>query len=222
MRALAPRGFTIEQIADIDEVLSWQDPERVAAIREQTRIRVQNHRARNACNAVTDVTSVTPLPLDKKNPPHPLKDLIPAPPCVPAASEAFASFWAKYPITNSKKAALKAFESALKRAPVETIMAGLDRYLAKQDNAHWAYAATWLNGDRWNDQHTSKPLPQAPRPPGGRQTLEEAIQNLEERRNGSVAANGHSDWNDDQRPGRVIEHEAGEPHFDLRPRLQRL
>lgn len=54
-----------------------------------------------------------------------------------------------------KKDAERAFSKALRRAPFETILAGAERYrvaMSGIDPAHIAHAATWLNGDRWEDQ----------------------------------------------------------------------
>jgi len=61
-------------------------------------------------------------------------------------------FWPAYPNKVAKPAALKAYLRARKRASLETIMAGLERYANKTDDRHWANGATWLNNDRWEDQ----------------------------------------------------------------------
>jgi hypothetical protein len=66
----------------------------------------------------------------------------------------FDEFWNVYPRKVSKRAALKAFESALARATHDEILAGAIRF-ANDPNLPPAefipYPTTWLNGDRWGD-----------------------------------------------------------------------
>lgn len=66
----------------------------------------------------------------------------------------FEEFWNVYPRKVSKRAALKAFESALARATHDEILAGAIRF-AHDPNLPPAefipYPTTWLNGDRWGD-----------------------------------------------------------------------
>jgi hypothetical protein len=66
----------------------------------------------------------------------------------------FDEFWNVYPRKVSKRAALKAFESALGRATHDEILAGAIRF-ANDPNLPPAefipYPTTWLNGDRWGD-----------------------------------------------------------------------
>jgi len=66
----------------------------------------------------------------------------------------FEEFWNVYPRKVSKRAAMKAFESALTRATFDDILAGTIRYandpnLPPQEFV--PYPTTWLNGDRWGD-----------------------------------------------------------------------
>ena len=66
----------------------------------------------------------------------------------------FDEFWNVFPRKVSKRAALKAFESALARATHDEILAGAIRF-ANDPNLPPAefipYPTTWLNGDRWGD-----------------------------------------------------------------------
>lgn len=75
----------------------------------------------------------------------------------------FDRFWAIFPRHEAKGAARKAFASALRRADVETILAGAQRYRDDPnlpDEARFIpHPTTWLNQDRWEDD----PLP--PRSP---------------------------------------------------------
>lgn len=71
----------------------------------------------------------------------------------------FEQFWSVYPRRTSKRAAIKAFESAMGRASVDDILAGAIRF-ANDPNLPQGefipYPTTWLNGDRWEDG----PLPE--------------------------------------------------------------
>ena len=66
----------------------------------------------------------------------------------------FGRFWDIYPRRDGKKKAQEAFEKALKKTDIETILAGVTRYVAflKTTTQQTAMAATWLNGERWNDE----------------------------------------------------------------------
>lgn len=55
----------------------------------------------------------------------------------------------------------------MKRVPMDDLMAGLRRYVAKTDDRPWSNPATWLNQDRWDDQPAPVPRNRAP-PPSGR------------------------------------------------------
>jgi len=62
-------------------------------------------------------------------------------------------FWPAYPHKVAKPNALKAFLRARKRAPLNEILAGLERYKSsKPPDISWAHPATWLNADRWADE----------------------------------------------------------------------
>lgn len=77
----------------------------------------------------------------------PVKDLDPM----------FERFWDAYPRKSAKGTARKAWSRASLRADPETIIAGAERYAADGNrlDEFTAHAATWLNGDRWEDD----PLP---------------------------------------------------------------
>lgn len=74
----------------------------------------------------------------------------------------FGAFWTLYPNKVGKRAAEKAYESAIRRADPKVILDGLHRYAAKQDDRPWCNPATWLNQDRWEDQAPA-PINQKPR-----------------------------------------------------------
>lgn len=65
--------------------------------------------------------------------------------------DAFEEFWQAYPKKADKRAALRAWERALKRADREQILAGAVRYAAdpNREDEFTKNAATWLNADAW-------------------------------------------------------------------------
>ena len=70
----------------------------------------------------------------------------------------FDDFWLHYPRKVCKKDARKAYDRAIKSVSHERIMEGLQTYLAnKPAYADWCHAATWLNGERWEDEYDAKP-----------------------------------------------------------------
>ena len=72
----------------------------------------------------------------------------------------FEDFWIAFPEKRAKAAARKAFARALKRATVQQIAEGLQRYRdTKPEDVSWCYPATWLNQDRWLDE----PAPPVPK-----------------------------------------------------------
>lgn len=70
----------------------------------------------------------------------------------PAALREFDAFWSLYPNKVGKREVEKAFVKALSRASFDTIMAGLQRYVAKTDDRPWCNPTTFLNQNRWEDQ----------------------------------------------------------------------
>lgn len=67
----------------------------------------------------------------------------------------FDQFWREYPRKVGKGAARKAFLKAIRVAPFERILAGLERYKAEisgREMRYVAHPASWLNGERWDDE----------------------------------------------------------------------
>jgi hypothetical protein len=72
----------------------------------------------------------------------------------PSENSQFERFWVAYPKRVARRVAAKAFAAALKRADVETIIAGALRYAterASEDPKFTKHPSTWLNGDCWED-----------------------------------------------------------------------
>ena len=88
-------------------------------------------------------------------------------------SDMFTEFWNEYPRKSDKRAALKAFKSALNRASFEDILAGAIRH-ANDPNLpepkYIKHPATWLNADSWENE----PLPPDPIRQKQREKEEEA------------------------------------------------
>jgi hypothetical protein len=69
----------------------------------------------------------------------------------------FAQFWAIYPKKDDKPLAKRSFEKALKRATLDIILAGAERYRddPNRENLFTKNPSTWLNADAWEND----PLP---------------------------------------------------------------
>jgi hypothetical protein len=71
-------------------------------------------------------------------------------------NEQFNQFWAIYPRKKGKGQAIKAFEKALLKTDLETIVAGVQAYMEHEDMCDpqfIAHPTTWLNGERWEDEY---------------------------------------------------------------------
>ena len=82
-----------------------------------------------------------------------------SPPSDPAPSYPadFEEFWEHYPRKSDKRAALKAWQKAIRRASNDVLIAGAIRYAQdpNREDAFTKHGSTWLNADGWlND-----PLP---------------------------------------------------------------
>lgn len=67
----------------------------------------------------------------------------------------FDDFWSVVPRKVAKGAAEKAWAKAVKKAPPETIIAGMRVYARSregEDPTYTAHPATWLNAERWTDE----------------------------------------------------------------------
>ena len=68
----------------------------------------------------------------------------------------FEEFWSRYPRKTGKGQARKAFDSAMKKATFDELMAGLDKFVSSSQGTETrfiAHASTWLNGERWLDEY---------------------------------------------------------------------
>lgn len=67
----------------------------------------------------------------------------------------FADFYDAYPRKEAKRKAEQAWRAATKRADPAAIMAGLKRFPFSEDRRFVPLPASWLNADRWADQHAA-------------------------------------------------------------------
>ena len=73
---------------------------------------------------------------------------------IESVKELFDEFWKEYPRKSDKRAALKAFRSALTRAKFEEILAGAIKFASDPNLPEQQYIkhpATWLNADAWEN-----------------------------------------------------------------------
>jgi hypothetical protein len=71
----------------------------------------------------------------------------------PKRGSRFDRFWRAYPHKVGKRVAEQAFGKALRRASLDEILAGLERYKAtKPPERNWCNPLTFLNEDRWLDE----------------------------------------------------------------------
>lgn len=78
--------------------------------------------------------------------------------------DGFAQFWAAYPRKVAKKDALRAWEQLRpSRELRETLLAAIQQQLASdqwQNPQYIPYPATWLRGERWLDQLSTRRVSQ--------------------------------------------------------------
>ena len=77
----------------------------------------------------------------------------------PIAAGDFDSFWALYPRKLEKKAARKAYQTALKTTSPEDLLSGLTNYCEEikrngTETRFIKHCTTWLNQGCWEDDHT--------------------------------------------------------------------
>jgi len=76
---------------------------------------------------------------------------------VASANVGFDDFWIAYPRKVAKGAARRAFTQALKLASAEEIIAGAQTFAQhvrseQTEPKYIPHPATWLNGERWDDE----------------------------------------------------------------------
>ena len=162
---LVKAGVDAALVGRVASALAAREP--VLVPDEQAERRRAADRERKRLRKSAD--SAERLPPKEKSPTPP-KEITPNPFSEAEASSngaraSFAEFWTLFPNKVGKRDAEKAFATAIRRAPFEAIMAGLQRYVAKTDDRPWCNPATFLNQNRWEDQPAATPPRQATAPP---------------------------------------------------------
>lgn len=111
-------------------------------------------------------------------------------------------FWPAYPNKVGKPEGLKSFIKARSKTDLETIMAGLQRYVAKTDDRAWCNPSTWLNQERWGD---APAVVSRGQPPTGRGSGNAMIDRLDE-----LTANLEFKGHDHKRPTIETSYERGD------------
>lgn len=120
--------------------------------------------------AINGVTSTTPREVERGDTgdANGVTPMSPKPSIEPSISylstpEHFDAFWKAYPNRKARGAALRAWNSAVKKADPDVIIAAAEAYRKdpKRDPEFTAHASTWLNGERWLDE-VEKPRQSGP------------------------------------------------------------
>lgn len=138
--------------------------------RKKDRIRKAIPRNSTEDGGIRGIPADTPAPLDGPLPP-PLASPPPTPLNPPAPKKIGLApdlsfdqvFWLRYPHKVGKPDAKRAYLKARQKHSVETIMAGLERYVrSKPPDRPWLNPATFLNQERFNDQPAVASIPSEP------------------------------------------------------------
>lgn len=174
IRRMLDAGLTIEQALIAAEAIEAEMLPARTARQERNRRYYEKRKAseKRLNKTVSDASDVSDAKtLSPEVPPHtplpnPSNHNPPSPPKGGSSPAGFDQFWAIYPNRVGKRDAEKAFAKAIKRADLDTILAGLRRYVAKTDDRPWCNPSTWLNQDRWEDSPaTVQRIPRPTSPP---------------------------------------------------------
>lgn len=166
LTALISLGAPPEKLAEVLRMIE-RDAETVAPRRSTGAERTARYRERRTSRGVTDrheaspTVTVTKTPSPSPSPPDPpypapIREEIYTP--ARGASD-FDAFWQAYPAKVGKKAALKAWDRAKDRPPLDDVLTAIDRYRrAKPPDRDWCHPSTWLNEGRWDDD-APDPIP---------------------------------------------------------------
>jgi len=173
VRAMGEAGATPEAIALAVEAVE-AEAAKLAAIRQAAREKKRRQRAGQGGDSLGTVPgqggdcpdqtlSLPPSPPEPPQPPTHTRESSNTRGERAREDAAFANFWAAYPRKVSKADARKAFTKAWRKLPPfeeELVLAGgLERAKAAWTDAQFIpHAATWLNGERWQDEATVIPM----------------------------------------------------------------
>lgn len=74
----------------------------------------------------------------------------------------FDAFWKAYPRRIAKGTARNAFDKAIRKTALETMLAAIEDYKRfKPERIDFKHPATWLNGECWDDEWAAVPVHQS-------------------------------------------------------------
>ena len=156
-RRLVSAGLNTDQIATVMEMFSERDEARKASQRARWQKHQDNKKLAAANVSQRELTTANvPRAGDAR-----VEDKTSNSKIEPkkeeqkesALSREFDQFWTAYPNKVGKPKARVALVKARKSASLETILAGLSRYIAnKPADRSWLNPTTFLNDERWADQ----------------------------------------------------------------------
>lgn len=190
LRKLATLNLDADQMAGVLELLAEQQEAEELRLVGQRERKARQRAGQSRDSHVTgsgqgEDTPSSPEVFPQTPFPNPSNPKTPSPPKGGSVPVGFDRFWALFPNKVGKADALKAFAKASQRVDLETMLAGLDRYVGKTDDRPWCNPSTWLNQDRWTDQPASQPRGSPPQRPRGMQGIFGEMS--------EVLANGHAD-----------------------------
>ena len=157
VRSMAAAGATPEAIAiAIEAVEVAQASSNTRAERKRERDRERLREKRDIARQSHDIEATShDTPAPSLSPPDP-----PKPTPTPGGdttrtreADDFEAFWAAYPRKTAKADARKAFSRAAKKTTAPEMLGGLERAKAGWVDANFIpHPATWLNGERWQDE----------------------------------------------------------------------
>jgi hypothetical protein len=168
--AMREKGVDPSAILDIVEAMAKAEATapRARSANAERQARWRARQTESVTNNVTD-NAKTPPPLD---PPPKLPRPLNTPPYNPphqkdsgaGAKAEFESWYERYPHKIGRAVAVKAFAVARRKADLQTLIDGLERYIrTKPSDRAWCNPSTWLNQERWKD----RPAVDPPRRNGG-------------------------------------------------------
>jgi hypothetical protein len=162
LQLLLEKGLSLSDAVELAGVIEAELPKRTSGAERQARYRARLKEDGNGdvTSDVTDDTSPTlSLPSSPQTPQQPThtRESVTTRGRDEREDAGFARFWAAYPRKTAKADARKAFTKAWRKLPPfdedEILAGGLERAKAGWVDAQFIpHAATWLNGERWQDE----------------------------------------------------------------------